>query len=105
MKIRNKNSTDISSMSSTSERSCKEKKKANKSQDLYIFIFQLVCFYNKNMTAIIILSSYRMRSRLCLSYCKGGMSLWNKQKFVNDESKLENIPKELSTHVNFQFQV
>lgn len=85
MKVGNKNSTDISSINSTSERSWKEKK--GKSQDLYIFIFQLVCLYNKNMTAIIILSSYRMRSSFCLSYCKGGMSLWNREKFFNDESK------------------
>lgn len=85
MKVRNKNSTDISNMNSTSERNWEEKKKANKSQDLYIFIFQLICFYNEYMTAIIIL--YRMGSIFFLSYCKGGMSLWSREKFVNDESK------------------
>lgn len=91
MKVGNKNSTDISNMNSTSERNWEEKKKANKSQDLYIFIFQLVCFYNKYMTTIII--SYRMRPRFCLSYCRGGMSLWSRQKFVNDESKAGWHPK------------
>lgn len=56
MKVGNKNSADISSMKFYFREELGRKKKANKSQDLYIFIIQLVCFYNVNMTAIIILS-------------------------------------------------